>query len=127
MLLATEEAQLVEGLQWGRRCSAAEMRAAACRTEFARAASMGPPLFSGGNAVQFSASRLGALLQWGRRCSAAEMPVRRSTIPAWSVLQWGRRCSAAEIRIAWRISQQAWWLQWGRRCSAAEMWSVWLA
>ena len=158
-------------LQWGRRCSAAEIcrrpcRALCCKEGFngaaavqrrksevfdhlpaghaasmgpplfsggnsrrrvlhiaCEAASMGPPLFSGGNALD--AARISAalpVLQWGRRCSAAEMMISGVGGQNANVLQWGRRCSAAEMREEINSGMgQAIWLQWGRRCSAAEM------
>src|SRR6185312_4211408 len=60
-------------LQWGRRCSAAEMI----------------------ESSMFLANRDG--LQWGRRCSAAEIAHREADGVIKALLQWGRRCSAAEI------------------------------
>ena len=88
-------------MQWGRRCSAAEIRPA--KRSFPRfparfngaaavqrrklecgvlnpivypRASMGPPLFSGGNySGPVPAPVAHAMLQWGRRCSAAEILV----------------------------------------------------
>jgi len=60
-------------LQWGRRCSAAEMTLA------------------------FSAVPVSPLLQWGRRCSAAEIFGIPERYLVTCVLQWGRRCSAAEM------------------------------
>ena len=113
-------------LQWGRRCSAAEMPApTAKRSEFTR-------------------------LQWGRRCSAAEIRARWSKRPAATArfngaaavqrrkcvqrleqvvarqeLQWGRRCSAAEIFVVQFDAFRQVQLQWGRRCSAAEIRRAW--
>src|SRR6185312_6940645 len=62
------------------------------------AASMGPPLFSGGNLVVLSVSRAapsgfnGAAAVQRRKC----VGVRPWLAAAWE-LQWGRRCSAAEM------------------------------
>ncbi len=61
-------------------------------------ASMGPRLFSRGNAIgSEDIGRRSAGLQWGRGFSAAEI-IRctpSSSLPRW--LQWGRGFSAAEI------------------------------
>src|SRR6185312_3818455 len=90
-----------EQLQWGRRCSAAEITP--CR----RAPTRGPARFNGAAAVQRrkcgarrSRCARDAALQWGRRCSAAEIVLYQPCLPANSMLQWGRRCSAAEIQKA---------------------------
>ena len=61
-------------------------------------ASMGPPLFSGGNDwIDPQLCRLGLQLQWGRRSSAAEMALTEPEETSLAALQWGRRSSAAEM------------------------------
>src|SRR6185312_12652771 len=84
-------------------------------------ASMGPPLFSGGNLARDGSYALPHVLQWGRRCSAAEIGTGGGDIYNTWKLQWGRRCSAAEIETRRRDGHPGFQLQWGRRCSAAEM------
>src|SRR6185312_11924614 len=84
-------------LQWGRRCSAAEMI----------------------ESSMFLANRDG--LQWGRRCSAAEIAHREADGVIKALLQWGRRCSAAEMKPTSGCGRAPSGLQWGRRCSAAEI------
>ncbi len=60
-------------------------------------ASMGPPIFIGGNTASVAIFARLPRLQWGRRFSSAEIikpnggPLQRLT------LQWGRRFSSAEI------------------------------
>ncbi len=84
-------------------------------------ASMGPPLFCGGEARRTVRCERRSRLQWGRRCSAAERACRLPANSPGRWLQWGRRCSAAErIRAYQHDVHVATWLQWGRRCSAAE-------
>jgi len=109
-------------LQWGRRFSSAEMTcisdrsigrdssfngaadfhrrkcSAVVRAAMIRLASMGPPIFIGGNraGLHFLLGGL-KLLQWGRRFSSAEMPVNGVSSDPIGALQWGRRFSSAEI------------------------------
>ncbi len=61
-------------LQWGRRFSSAEIRAKMRSSLLVSGASMGPPIFIGGNIRRRHPlpSKL-LLLQWGRRFSSAEI------------------------------------------------------
>ena len=70
--VASQAKRLLQ-LQWGRRCSAAEMSSRSWLHCARRS------------------------LQWGRRCSAAEIRPNLSWKTYLQQLQWGRRCSAAEI------------------------------
>ena len=109
-------------LQWGRRCSAAEISELRLHRVWIDSASMGPPLFSGGN-VGAERGRANSL---GGFNGAAAVQRRKSvpeTVPPGESrrLQWGRRCSAAEIGPGPLYKYWPVLLQWGRRCSAAEI------
>jgi len=60
-------------LQWGRRFSSAEMLVASPENEQQKGASMGPPIFIGGNLCVCQYARPVMMLQWGRRFSSAEI------------------------------------------------------
>ena len=135
------------GLQWGRRCSAAEIMAASSSDSSSEhRASMGPPLFSGGNPGGGQIVRKLYCASMGPPLfSGGNLRNKRRTIPAGCRLQWGR-CSAAEMSTGWQAPswsasafngaaavqrrkfppacRRTWPthpLQWGRRCSAAEI------
>ncbi len=110
-------------LQWGRRFSATETCDSLFETHTSSSASMGPPLFSDGNAVQHIHWRSREEgLQWGRRFSATETGSPSEKMRLTSAgLQWGRRFSATETRMRFCDSARSLGLlQWGRRFSATE-------
>ena len=92
-------------------------------------ASMGPPIFIGGNFL-LRLPEVGriTLLQWGRRFSSAEIHHALEHRHPHPSLQWGRRFSSAEIPGRLRVAPLGNRLQWGRRFSSAEMTTgtVWL-
>src|SRR4051794_40154896 len=59
-------------LQWGRRSSSAETAAGRLRGAGRPFASMGPPIFVGGDNSLHAGGALQVVLQWGRRSSSAE-------------------------------------------------------
>jgi len=61
-------------------------------------ASMGPPIFIGGNPGSLTRNdTIVRQLQWGRRFSSAEMSDAAGKLWRTTMLQWGRRFSSAEI------------------------------
>ena len=79
-------------------------------------ASMGPPLFSGGNCESRVACLGDYRLQWGRRFSAAEMCWRSG--PAWCGFNGAAAFQRRKSGLRRLAASE---LQWGRRFSAAEM------
>ncbi len=85
-------------LQWGHRFSSVEMG----KVEVAHAslgeASMGPPIFIGGNTIsRKSRSLLSVPLQWGHRFSSVEITLTLGSGANVISLQWGHRFSSVEI------------------------------
>ena len=85
-------------LQWGRRFSSAEIYTVRVADTLLRFASMGPPIFIGGNyKVCGTYRKESPALQWGRRFSSAEIDGQTQISNAGLLLQWGRRFSSAEM------------------------------
>ncbi len=88
-----------DSLQWGRRFSSAEMSIIAGESDDPRKASMGPPIFIGGNGRRhipddgLHAASMGPPIFIGGN----DIIRAQSTRTRW-MLQWGRRFSSAEMR-----------------------------
>ncbi len=134
-------------LQWGRRFSSAEITWHLSLRSPARAASMGPPIFIGGNQHSLSPHRMNyGLLQWGRRFSSAEIAPSVVVVLSSSQASMGPPIfigGNAGIQNAWRPCPAGFngaadfhrrkyavmkteftaivQLQWGRRFSSAEI------
>ncbi len=133
-------------LQWGHRFSSVEMRWWRVWVWCGASASMGPPIFIGGNS---DCSRVtiprGCVLQWGHRFSSVEIPTARrpdaglhiasmgppifiggnvylpSSVSSAVRLQWGHRFSSVEMSDMTDCTQDLIELQWGHRFSSVEI------
>ena len=135
-----------EWLQWGHRFSSVEMAAPHGQIGIVRRASMGPPIFIGGNDSTVSdANRGGACfngatdfhrwklarrtissnasmtLQWGHRFSSVEIIETVNDINCFLTLQWGHRFSSVEMLYPAARMSVCSLLQWGHRFSSVEI------
>ena len=86
-----------QGLQWGHRFTSVETRRFPVPPAAMQNASMGPPIYIGGNMSAFlPAYRVLIQLQWGHRFTSVETADVIVPVPLPKTLQWGHRFTSVE-------------------------------
>ncbi len=86
------------GLQWGHRFTSVETQTKRPRKGTAECASMGPPIYIGGNTGGRTQHNRQGGLQWGHRFTSVETYKPMSYKCAGEMLQWGHRFTSVETQ-----------------------------